>query len=134
MFPGTLPFQPELNGSSLRIEFLLNQVHCQIWSLCLDQRGGCMQNGATVAALCDSPASTFHADFRRRGRLATGFPRQARMSLFGPCFHILFCPVVCGFFPKNDAAGSKELDSQRTRLLLWCGVRFCAFFIRQRKL
>jgi len=40
----SLPFQPELNGSSLRIEFLFDEDHGQIRPLCPDQRGDRIQN------------------------------------------------------------------------------------------
>jgi len=38
-----VPFQPGLNGASLRIEFPLNHNHGQIRSLCLNQRRDCIQ-------------------------------------------------------------------------------------------
>jgi len=47
-----------LSGSSLRIEFLLNENHGQISSLCVDERSDCIQNWAAVAPLDDPPAST----------------------------------------------------------------------------
>jgi hypothetical protein len=45
-------------GSSLSIEFFLNQNQGQIGSMCLEKRSDCIKNGTTVAGLCDSPAST----------------------------------------------------------------------------
>ena len=45
-------------GSSLSIEFFLNQNQGQIGSLCLEKRSDCIKNGTAVAGLCDSPAST----------------------------------------------------------------------------
>jgi len=49
----TEPLVAVLNGSSLRIEFLLDEDHDQIEPLRLDQRADCIQNRAAVAALCD---------------------------------------------------------------------------------
>ena len=42
--------------SSLRIEFLFNQNHRQIGTMCLDERGNSVKNGTAIARLCDSSA------------------------------------------------------------------------------
>jgi hypothetical protein len=54
----SFPVRTWANESSLRIEFLLDQDHRQIWPLCLDQRGDFVENLVAIAALGDSPAST----------------------------------------------------------------------------
>ena len=69
-FHTTAQLEVECLGSSLRIEFLLNQNQGQIGPLCLEKRGDRIQNRAAVASLCDSPASTI--PFR---------PRSVRVSL-----------------------------------------------------
>ena len=56
-FHTTAQLEVECLGSSLRIEFLLNQNQGQIGPLCLEKRGDRIQNRAAVASLCDSPAS-----------------------------------------------------------------------------
>jgi hypothetical protein len=47
-----------LNGSILSIEFLLNQNHGQIGSMCLEKRSDCAGNVLAVGAMCASPAQT----------------------------------------------------------------------------
>ena len=56
--PLLVPLESGLCGSSLGIEFVLNQDHGQFGALCLDERSNRIQNRAAVAALCDPPAST----------------------------------------------------------------------------
>jgi len=53
----SVPFQPELNGSSLRIKFMHNQNHCQIGPLCIDERSDRIENLVAIARLSDPPAS-----------------------------------------------------------------------------
>jgi len=83
-FHTTAQLEVECLGSSLRIEFLLNQNQGQIGPLCLEKRGDRIQNRAAVASLCDSPASTLPLLAARRGRFATHFAREARCSTLPP--------------------------------------------------
>jgi len=50
----TEPLEVQTSGSSLRVEFMLNQCQHEFRPLRFNQRGDCIQNGATNAPLCDS--------------------------------------------------------------------------------
>ena len=82
--PLLVPLESGLCGSSLGIEFVLNQDHGQFGALCLNQRGDRIQNLAAIACLCDSPASTLPLVVKRRVRFATLFIHIVRCTALAP--------------------------------------------------
>ena len=74
---GALP-----SGSSLRIEFLLNQDQGQIGPLCLEKRGDRIQNESVVASLCDSQ------EFEPRKVWSTSGTESIRRKYFSTITHL----------------------------------------------